>query len=221
MQTKDILASVYVLLDNADEDELELSLALELFASMLTMMKFEQIFGNLDDVIIKDEVLFSDTTGVVTNSLTDFGDVVYVKFNNEYVDECPVSQLELYRDSGMQRVAFWTDAETGTKKIQLAIPQIGTLQVWYEPYTAISNTRTATVDLHDSLRWCLCTRLAHLLLPYVRFKNPDKMMNKPNLALTLSKQAEDWKKVYLEKVNRIGTNKPFERLPFQASIGID
>lgn len=216
MIVRDVLASTYTLLDNATEEELEPAVALEFFASLISMMKYEQVFGNLDDIITKDSVTFSDTTGIVTNNLTDFGDVVYLSLNNNALNECPVSMLDLYRDSSLQRVAFWTDATTSTKYIQLAIPETGTLDIWYEPFTTVDRYGDATLDLHESLRWCIAGRLAEMCLPYVKYKNIYKIQNKPQLAQTLAKQAFDWKQIYLEKVNRIGTNRPFTRLPFRA-----
>ena len=179
-------------------------------------MKFEQIFGNLDDVIRKETITFSDTTGIVENTLTDFGDVVYLQMNNVLVDECPVSQLEGYRNASMQRVAFWTDAEDDTKYIQLSIPETGTLNVWYEPYEAIERNRSATVDFHELLRWCIVYRLAKMCLPFVKYRSVFKMQNKPLLSVEIMSNANDWKQVYLEKVNRIGTGKPFTRIPFMA-----
>lgn len=218
MIVKDILASLYVILDNATEQELEPAVALENLGSVLAMMKFEQIFGNLDDVIRKESVVFSDTTGIVENTLTDFGDVVYLQINNTLVDECPVSQLENYRNASMQRVAFWTDAEDDTSYIQLSIPETGTLNVWYEPYETIARTRESNIEFHQLLRWCIVYRLAKMCLPMVKYRNVFKMQNKPILSMEISNTANEWKQVYLEKVNRIGTGKPFTRIPYMAGV---
>lgn len=217
MIVKDIISTVHILLDNATESELELSVVLELFGSMLTMMKYEQVYGNLDEVIRKQTVTFPDLTGRVINTLPEFGDVVYLKFNGEYIDESPVSQLELYSNAGTQRVAFWTDASTDTNYIEQSIATQGTLDIWYEPYSTADTQIDAVVDIKDSMKWCLASRLALTCLPYVKFRSPIKMANKAQIAMNLNKIAEDWKQVYLESVNRIGTAKPFTKIPYMAS----
>lgn len=216
MITKDILSTTYILLDNASEEELDLIIAIEKLASVLTTMMYEEVFGNLDTVIRKATVDFNDTTGTVNNTLTEFGDVVFLRFNNAHVDECPVSQLELYTDAGIQRVAFWTDESTSTRKISLSIGQVGTLDVWYEPYRTQEHTLGSNIDYDNSLKWCIATRLAVQLLPYVKYKDQFRMINKPILTQQLKEEERHWTQIYLEKVNRIGTAKPFQRLPFMA-----
>jgi hypothetical protein len=216
MINNDLLASSYVLLDNATEEELDLALALEQLGSILNMMRYERVFGNLDDVLNKEEISFTDTTGVKANTLTNFGDVVYLEFNGEALEECPPSMLEQYYNSGLQRIAFYED-ETGVKYLQQSIPMSGVLKVWYEPDVAESASSTATVNFRDSLRWCVVTRHALACLAYVKFKDPVKVANRAVLYESLRKQASDWEKIYMELVNKIGTNRPFQRLPFMAS----
>jgi hypothetical protein len=42
------------------------------------------------------------------------------------------------------------------------------------------------------------------------------MANRPVLQAQLREEERHWTQIYLEKVNRIGTAKPFTRLPFMA-----
>lgn len=227
MIVKDVLATLYTILDHATEQELSLVTALEHFASMQTKMQYEQIFGYVDEVVRKSTVTFDDTTGIEDNTLEDFGEVVHLSFNNDTINECPVSLLEEYAQSGLQRVAFWTDEDrsgstiTRTNKIQLAIPQMGALEVWYEPYTPVYNNLAADVQLHSSLKYCLAWRLADICLPYVKYDDSRKELNKPALQAIILREAEQWKKIYLEKVSRYGTSKTFSKLPFMAGISCD
>lgn len=215
MISKDILASAYVLLGNVDEDELPYIIALEQFGNVWSKMKFEQILGNRNELITKATVVF-DSTGIVENTLTDYGDVVFLRFNNAPTEEAPTNMMDLYSDSGRQGVAFWTDAETTTKYIELAIKSAGSLEIWYEPNTDNESAETAELPLNDNLRYCLATRLAYQLIDYVNYKNPAKQANKPALKQSLYMQYEDWKQDWLEKINKIGTGRPFQRIPFQA-----
>lgn len=218
MIVTDLLASIYVLCDNATKEELDLAVCLELFGSVINIMRQEQILGNLDDMVIKEQVTFSDTTGIVDNTFTDWGDAIYLEFNGDVIEECPVSQLDLFANQGLQRVAFWTEVGefTNTLKIQLAIPQMGTLKVWYEPDVAELNQTDAPVNFPDALRWAIATRVAKEAVNYTKYKSPLKMANRPNLAGSLSAQADHWTKIYLTKINKIGTGRPFSRLPFSA-----
>jgi hypothetical protein len=221
MIVRDVIASTYILLNNVSEHELDYAVALEQFGSVINMMKYERVFGNLDNVIEKDTITFSDSTGVATNALSNFGDVVYLEFNNMVIEECTVAMLDLYYEQGIQRVAFWEDASAGTKYAELSIPETGTLKVWHEPDVAESNARTATVEAADSLKWCIATRLAERLINYITYEDPSKEVNKPLLRQSLSDQARQWKDIYLELVNRLGTNRPFSRLPFSATYTRD
>ena len=218
MIVRDILASTYVLVNNASEEELPYPVVLEQFASLITMMRYERILGNVEEVITKGEVTFAESDlGIKTNSLSNFGDVVYLEFNTQAIDECPVNMLDLYSGQGVQRAAFFTsDTVLGTKKIQLSIPQTGTLKVWYEPEPSILLTPSSTVDIQESLKWCIATRLSANCIQYINFKDPDKQRGLPVLALTLTKQASDWKNIYLERLNKIGTDRPYRKLPFMA-----
>lgn len=222
---EDIIASTYVLLHNASDSELDYPVALEQLGSLLNIMRYEKVLGNLDDIIEKETLTFSDGTGITTNTISNFGDVIYLEFNNVPTEECPVSMLDLYYQQNQQRVAFWDDESQfgvlGGKKAQLAIPQNGTLKVWHEPDIAQLNVMTAQVEFRDSLKWAIATRLAGVLIDYVIFEDPAKMANKPFLRKKLEEQANHWEKIYLELVNRIGTNRPFSRLPFAATSGID
>lgn len=219
LTVKDIIASSYVLMDNASEEDLDYAIVVEQLGSVISQMKYERILGNRDDVITKAELTFDDTTGIITNTFTNFGTPVYIEFNSQPIDEAPASQLDIYADAGIQRAAFWADGTVkGTKYIQLALAQTGTIKVWYEPDTSTLLTRTSTVDLQDSLRWCLATRLAAVCAAYLKFKDQIKMASLPVLVLNLQNQAETWRKIYLEKVNRIGTDRPYARLPFIAGV---
>jgi hypothetical protein len=163
----DIIASAYVKLHNASDSELDYPVALEQLGSLLNIMRYEKIFGNLDDVLEKETITFDDGTGLETNSLTNFGDVVYLEFNNSPIEECPVGMLDLYYQQNSQRVAFWTDDSSGTKYAQLSIPSNGTLKVWHEPDVAQSSAMSATVNYRDSLKHCISARLADMCIDYV------------------------------------------------------
>jgi hypothetical protein len=217
----DILSSSLLLLDNPSEEELNFAVALEVLASVLNIMRQEQILGALDDIIKKAEVTFTGTTGIVTNSLTEFGDVVYLEFNGEAVNECPVGMLSMAKDAGLLRVAFWKDDDTGTKKIELSIPQEGTLKVWYEPDVTDGVALSDTIDHSDSLRMCIASRHALACIAYVHFKSEIKEIGKQVLYESLKAQAAKWTEIYLDRVNRIGLNRPFTRLPFMADIRIN
>lgn len=221
MITTDIAASVYVLLDNASEEELDYAVFLELFGSVINVMRQEQILGNLDDIIIKDELVFSDSTGLKSNTLTNFGDAVYLEFNGDPIEECPVNMLDQYSSQGLQRVAFWTDAEDNLSRqgyVQLAIPQMGTLKIWYEPEVTELNATDATTNFPESLRWCIATRIAVEAINYTKFKSPLKLANRGMLKESLKDMAKKWKDIYLTKINKIGTGRPFSRTPFMAGV---
>lgn len=216
---KDVIATAFALLDNCSEEELDYVVAVEQLSSLIVKMKFERILGNVEGVITKGTLTYSDTTGVKANTLTNFGDAVYVEFNSQPIDECPVSMLDLYYNSGVQRVAFWTDTTVrGTKYVQLSIPQTGTLKVWYEPDDSTLITKGASIDLQDSLKYCIATRLAAACIAYIKFKDPLKASRIPALALVLQIQAKEWKDIYLEHINKIGVDRPFSRIPFQAGV---
>lgn len=217
MIVKDILASAYVLLGNIDEDELPYIIALEQFGNVWSKMKFEQILGNRNELLHKVEVVFPDETGRVENTLTDYGDVVFLRFNNSPVDEAPTNMLDIFKDSGRQGVSFWTDAEDSTKYIELAVKSQGTLEIWYEPNNDNESAETEVIPLNDNLRYCLALRLALQTIPYVIYKNPAMGANKPALERSLYQQVEGWTQDWLEKINKIGTGRAFQRLPFQAS----
>lgn len=219
MIVRDILATGYVLLDNASEDEMDYVVALELLGSVLNVMRQEQILGNLDEIITKEEVTFSDTTGLASNQFTAFGDVVYLEFNGDPIEECPVGMLDMYASQGLQRVAFWKDsADSNAPYIQLSIPQMGTLKVWYEREAAESNNPTADVNFPESLRWCIACRWGVLALDYVKFMDPIKMTNKDRVKDSLKNMAKKWEEIYLTKINKIGTGRPFSRQPFMAGV---
>lgn len=220
MINNDILASSYALMGDVSEEELPRATALEQLGSVLNMMQYEKVFGNLDDVITKSELSFTDTTGVKANTLTDFGDVVFLRWNGVSIEECPVSQLDMYADMGLQRVAFWTD-ESGSSFIQLAIAEMGTLMVWYEPEIAHTANQYSLVTFRDSLRWCIATRHAHHCLPYVIYKDPAKAANKPYVLEAIREQKLNWDENYKMLVNKIGTGRPFSKLPFAAGLGDD
>jgi hypothetical protein len=217
MIVKDILASAYVLLGNIDEDELPYIIALEQFGNVWSKMKFEQILGNRNELLHKVEVDFPDETGRVENTLTDYGDVVFLRFNNSPIDEAPTNMLDIFKDSGRQGVSFWTDAEDNTKYIELAVKSKGTLEIWYEPNNDNESAETETIPLNDNLRYCLALRLALQTIPYVIYKNPAMGNNKPALERSLYQQVEGWTQDWLEKINKIGTGRAFQRIPFQAS----
>lgn len=215
---RDVIASTYVLLNNAGEDELDYPIVMEQLASLVSLMKEERLLGNVQEVVSKGTITFSDATGITTNTLDDFGDVVYLSFQGQPIETAPVSQLDMYADMGIQRAAFWTDTTVGgTKKIQLALKSAGDLEVWYEPNSSQLLADDAEIALRESLKYCLATRLAANCIQYVHFKDPIKAAGLPVLALTLTKQSEDWRRIYLERMNRFDTGRPFARLPFAAS----
>lgn len=216
MKVKDIIASSYILLDNASEEELDYAIAVEQFGSVISMMRMERILADSNELIVKGQLTFPDTTGIVENTLLNFGDPVFLRFNDVTCDECSVNQLDLLDESGKQAVAFWTDAEDSTNYVELAQPATGILDVWYEPNTEHSLCQTDDVELNEYLRYAIVCRLAWHLSRYVHFKDPVKQANLPNLISGLYADAERWKTLYLDKVGRIGTGLPFQRLPFMA-----
>ncbi len=213
---KQILASAYVLLDNASEEDLDLAVAVEQFGLVLDMMKFEEILADSNKRILKGSVDFTDTTGIVVNSLTNYGEVVMLRFNDVQTEECSINQLEMLEESGRQGVAFWVDATDEAKYIELAMPQTGTLDVWYEPDTVHPLCHSSNLEIADVLRSAVVARLAWHLSRYVHFKDPVKRENMKFLAPALAQDAQYWKNIYLEKVSKIGTGLPFQRLPFMA-----
>lgn len=216
MTVKEILASAYVLLGNISEEELDYVVAVEQFGAVISMMRLEKILSSRDERIRKASVSFSDTTGIVTNSLTDFGTPIFLRFNDIPIEECAVSQLDMLEDSGRQAVAFWQDASDDTDYIELSIPQTGTLDVWYEPLSEHSLCHGDTVEMSDYLRYAIVCRLAATLIKYVHYKDPMKEANKAVVAQGLMVDAEMWKRMYLDEVARVGTGLPFQRLPFMA-----
>lgn len=214
---KDILATGFVLLDNVSDKELDYAVSLEVLGSVLNVMRQEQILGNLDDIITKSTLTFTDTTGLLSNTLTEFGDVVYLEFNGDPIEECPVSMLDIYSSQGLQRIAFWKDsANANASYIQQSIPQMGTLKVWYERDESESTVETAAVTFPDSLRWCIAARWAADAIAYVKYTDPAKTANKESVKTRLTEMAKKWETIYLTKVNKIGTGRPFSRIPFMA-----
>lgn len=215
LKVQDIIATTYLLLDNIDDDEVDFPVVLELLGSILSVKMYQSVFGNLDSVIRKEKVIFSNED-TVDNLLPDFGDVVYLDFNGSHIDESTVSQLQIFKDSGILRAAFWRDSSDNSNKISLSMPATGILNVWYEPYIEQNLDLLGDTTIPTSLKWCIATQLAVAVLPYVKYKSEFKLANKPALAASLGEQAAHWEKIYLEKVNRIGTAKPYVRLPFIA-----
>lgn len=219
MLIRDCLASGYTLLNDAGEDELSYSVAVEVLASTLMQMRYERVFGYVDEILTKGELTITATTGIVANTLTNFGDPIYIEIEGQPIDECPASQLDLYATQGVQRAAFWTDTtQQGTKYVQLAIPMTGTIKIWYEPDGTPSLTKDSTVYLEESLKWCIAYRWAKDCIPYVKFRDPQKAAGLPVMALTLNQKAKEWKDIYIEKVNKIGVDRPFSKLPFAAGV---
>lgn len=222
MIVEDILATTYILLDNITEEELDRAVALEQLGSVLQQMEFERLLSNLNDFLIKDTIVFTDGTGIKPHTLTNFGHPVYLKMNEYEIEECPVGMLDIYATEGLQRVAFWSDADTdgsregAVKYAQLGIPINGTLKVWYEPDKVPEKGISSDIDFNNSLRYCIATRHAKACLPYVKYRDEYKSANKPILAQLLISQADNWERIYLEKINRIGTDRPFSRVPFGA-----
>lgn len=216
MIVRDILSSAYVLMNNVSEKELPYIIALEQFGNVWSKMKFEKILGNRNELMIKAELTI-DETGQIENTLTDFGDLVFARFNGQPIEEAPVSMLDLYKDAGRQGVGFWTDATDDTSYIQMAITSSGTLELWYEPNLDNESAETEVLPLNDNLRYSLAIRLAYHCIDYVIYENPAKTANKSSLKQTLYSQYEDWKQDWLEKINKTTTDRPFQRIPFMAS----
>ena len=221
---KEILASAFALADNPTEEELSYITAMEQYAVVASEMQNEKILGYRNTSISKTSVTFSDNTGIVNDTLTDFvEDVVFLQFNQQSVEEVPVNMLDLFRNIGQQAVAFYDEvtgssgSRVSTKKIALALKVTGTLEVWYEPRPTVNRAETDNIELEDSYKQMMATRLASYLLGYVHFKDPMKQANRPMLMVRLEKQANYAKDLYKEKVNRIGAgNRPYSRLPFTA-----
>lgn len=222
MIVNDIIATLYTIIGNADESELDYAIVVESLGSVLAQMSFEKILGNVDGVIIKEELVFNDDTGIKQHSFSDFGDPIYLEFNRMPIDECPVGQLHLYSDMGVQRVAFWSDPPDGIVRppayAQLSINSLGTLKVWYEPDSTPLLTASAIPAQQDSLKWCIAYRLAQECIPHYNPKDQFKQARLPVLALQIVNKAKEWKDIYLEQINKIGTGKPFPRLPFVAGV---
>lgn len=217
---KEIIGTAYTLLNNASEEDLDYAVALEQYALTASEMQHEKISGYRNPEIIKASVVFSDTTGIVNDTLTDFvEDVVFLRFNEQTVEEVPVNMLDLYEDIGQQAVAFYTDWTTGSavKKIALSVKITGTLDIWYEPRTVVDGRVTANIDLEDSLKHLLATRLAFNCCKYIIFKDQAKEANKQYLVQGLMQQASYARDLYMAKVNKIGSgNRPYTRMPYTA-----
>lgn len=223
MTVADILSIVYVLLNNAGEDELDFIIAMEQYNKVNSKMQLERVLAHKTPEIIKETVSFTDGTGIVTNTLTDFGgDVVYMKFAGESVDEASVNMLDEYSSVDIQAVAFWEDVEdpnSPVKKIELARKVNGTLTVWHEPQRVAKQKIYETAEIEEALQYMIATRVAEACLSYVHYQDPVKEQVKPNLFRGLKEDALEWRELYQEKINRIGTGKPMSRIPFRAGRG--
>lgn len=226
MLVKEIIATAYILLDNASEEELSLAVALEQYAMLSTKMNYEKILGHRTPEIIKDTIEFSDETGIATEALTDFDPVglVMLKLNSREIPETSVDLLKTYSNVGKQAVAFWTDVTTDgspARKVELASPQQGTLDVWYEPIRVRKQKQSDTSEIENAKKYIIASRLAGACIDYVHFKNPQKQANKQNLLYSIKEEAKHWMEIYKELSNKIGTNRPFERVPFRAGRFIE
>ena len=217
---KQILATAYVLLDSANERELDYIIALQQYVVTATEMQNERILGVATPEITKSTISFTGATGIANDTLTDFvEDVVYLEFDNETVPQVPVNMLDIYKNDGKMAVAFFKDWSTGSAvaKCQLALERDGDLTVWYEPRQSITKTDTGNIQFDDTLAYLMSVRIAYACGKYVQFESPQKQANKLILLQGLQEQASYAKDLIKEKLNRIDNgNRPFARIPFVA-----
>lgn len=219
---KDILASTYVLLGNITEEELPRIILLEQFASLEAKLKSEKVLSQKPSFLHKAQLIFSDTTGITVNTLSDFSPsgLVYMSFNNYEVEEGSINMLGEYRNVGRQAIAFYKDVdeedEDDAYKVQQSIPSTGTLDVWYESFSPLATKIDDSVDLEDSFKFLMATRLAYNTIGYVTYIDPIKTANKMVLRADLKEQSEAWKDDWFARLNNIGAGQPVSRLPFMA-----
>jgi hypothetical protein len=217
---KQILASAYVLLNSANERELDYVIALQQYVVVATEMQNERILGIATPEIVKGTITFTGQTGIANETLTDFvEDAVYLEFDDEAVPHVPVNMLDIYRNNGQQAVSFFKDWSTGSSvaKCQLALERDGDLTVWYEPRQSITKTDTGNIQFDDTLAYLMAVRIAYNCGKYVNFESPHKEANKLILLQGLAEQASYAKDLIKEKLNRIDNgNRPFARIPFVA-----
>jgi len=215
VKVREIIASAYMLLNNASEQELDYMVAIEKYSVVASKMQQEKILGSNTPDIVKTTLDFTDT-GIADETFTDFTeDVVYLKFNEAIIPQVPITLLDTYRESGAQAVAFYK--ESGVGKVELAQKQSGTLYVWYEPRPLINRADDDNSEIEDAFKYLMSTRLAYALIYYVHFKDPQKEADKGLLLRGLQEESSEAKDIYKEKVNRIDNgNKPFSRIPFMA-----
>lgn len=217
---KEVLSKAYALLNNASEEELDYVVALEQYGLTVDEMQHEQISGYRNPEIRKALIVFSDESGEVNDTLTDFeGDVVFLRFNTQTIEEVPVNMLDLYRQMNQQAAAFYTQADDpAVAKVSLAVNMPGTLEVWYEPRFVVSTDQTSNIILEDVYKHLLAARLAYNCSKYVIYKDPAKEANKQLMIAGLREQASKARDLYVAKVNKFGSgNRPFSRLPYSAS----
>lgn len=217
---KEVLGMAYTLLNNASEEELDYAVALEQYGITVSEMQHEKISGYTNPEIIKSTVTFDALTGEENDTLTDYvGDVVFLRFNKEVVQQAPINMLDMYENMGQQAVAFYSDKSTGTSvnKIALAIKMDGDLEIWYEPRPTVSRSESGNVDLEDAYKYLLACRLADNCCKYVIFKDPAKENNKQFMIAGLKEQASKARDLYIARVNKFDSgNRPFTRIPYNA-----
>jgi len=216
---KEVLGMAYTLLNNASEEELDYAVALEQYGLTVSEMQHEKISGYTNPEIIKATVTFDALTGEESDTLSDLvGDVVFLRFNKEVVQQAPINMLDMYENMGQQAVAFYTDKTSGTaKKIALAIKMDGDLEVWYEPRTTVSRDQTTNIELQDAYKFLLACRLAYNCGKYVIFKDQAKEANKQLMLSGLAEQSARARDLYIARVNKFDSGgRPFTRLPYNA-----
>lgn len=220
---KDILASVYVLLGNITEEELPRIILLEQFASLEAKLKSEKVLSQKPSFLHKAQLEFPDTSGIIINTLTDFSPsgLVYLSFNGYEIEEGSINMLGEYRNAGRQAVAFYKDVdeeeEDDAYKVQQSIPSTGTMDIWYESFSPLATGVDDVLDLEDSFKFLMATRLAYNTIGYVTYTDPIKAANKMVLRADLREQSEAWKDDWFARLNNIGNGQPVQRIAFQAS----
>lgn len=219
-KVNEIIARAYSLLNHPTDEELGAITAMEQYAVTASEMQFENILGNINPEIRKATIVFTDDTGIKTESLAEFTeDVVFARFEETAIPVVPVNTLDIYKDSSQQAAAFYKDSSTGTviTKVELAKKIPGTLEVWYEPRYEIEETGPDLILLEDDYKYLLSVRLAYNLCKYVNFNDPKKDANKMMLLQGLKEQSEYAKDLYKTKVNRLDVgNRPYTKLPYMA-----
>lgn len=217
---KEIIGSAYTLLNNASEEELDLSVALTQYGITLSEMQHEKISGYRNPEIRKETVSFAEEDTEEDDTLVDFdGDVVLLRFNNTPIPHVPFNMLEEYRLMDQQAAAFYTDLSTGApqKKIKLARPIAGDLDIWYEPSTVVDINHQGNSEVEDAYKYLLATRLAYNCSKYVLYTDPRKEANKQIMIPALLQQAAYAKDLYIARVNKtVDTSRPYPRLPYSA-----